>query len=101
MKISIQRQGVILCALIALGPPLAAQAGMQLKPDAPVPAPPAALAPPAAAVAPGTLQAAKPGSPRRGDRTAWTPCIRLINAVALGAAIDDEQRQAISGKCAN
>lgn len=95
MKVSIQRPGIVLFAVIALGPPLAAQAGMQLKPEP-------ALAPPAAAVAVETLQVAKPGPlPRRGDRTAWTPCIRLLNAVALGAAVNGDQRQAIIGQCAN
>ncbi len=111
MKVPLQRPGVILCALIALSPPLAVQAGMQLKPDAvptlapapvtPAPAAPAAVTP--MPEAPKARQAAKPASPaapRRGDKTAWTPCIRLVNAAALGAAITDEQRQALIERCA-
>lgn len=106
MDIPLQRSSAIGRAVIALWLGLcgAVQAGMQLQPvPAAEPAPMAAPALAPAAAAPQPRPSASPApapTQRPGEKTAWTPCIRLINAAALGAAIDAERRQALLEQCA-
>ncbi len=104
MDVPLQRSGAIGRAVIALGLGLcgASQAGMQLQPPpAAEPAPMAAPAPAPAAPKPRTAASPTPSPAQRPDeRTTWSPCIRLSNAAALGAAIDAERRQALLEQCA-
>lgn len=92
-------------ALLALCGP--AQAGMQLESAAVESEPETAPVHAAAAAAP-TLAAPRPrltASPvpapaqRRDEKAGWTPCIRLINAAAMGAVIDADRHQALLEHC--
>lgn len=104
MDVPLPRSGAIGRAVIALWLGLcgAVQAGMQLQPPpAAEPAPTTAPAPAAAAPRPRPIGSPAPAPTQRpGEKTAWTPCIRLTNAAALGAAIDAERRQALLEQCA-
>lgn len=104
MDVPLQRSGAIGRAVIALGLGLcgAAQAGMQVQPQPAEPAPKVAPAPAPAAPRPRIGAGPLPSPAQRPDeKTAWSPCLRLINAAALGAEIDTERRQALFAHCAS
>lgn len=109
MDVPLQRSGAIGRTVIALGLCLcgASQAGMQVQPP---PAEPAPKVAPAPAPATPTPTAPKPRiaagpvpstAQRQNEKAAWSPCLRLINAAALGAEIDTERRQALLAHCAS
>lgn len=102
MKVSLHRTGCIGRAVIALGLGLcgATQAGMQVQAQPTEPSPKAAPAS-AAAVPKSRSAAGLAPAPTNGpdERIAWSPCIRLINAAALGATIDAERHQALLEQC--
>ncbi len=105
MRISLHRTGVIGRIVIALSLCLcgATQAGMQVQAQPPAESSPKA-APASAPVAPKPRSAAGPApaaTSRPDEKTALSPCIRLTNAVVLGAAIDAERRQALLEQCAS
>ena len=102
MKVSLHQTGCVGRAVIALGLGLcgSTQAGMQLQSQPAEPAPKAAPAPASATSKPRTATGPAPSPTTRPDeRVAWSPCLRLVNAAALGASIDAERRQALLEHC--
>ncbi len=74
------------------------RAGMELQP--PAAAPPVTAPAPAPASASPRPRAGPAPVQRQDERSAWTPCIRLINAAALGAEIDSGRRRLLLEQCA-
>ena len=102
MKRSLHRTGVIGRAVIALslGCCCASQAGMQVQPMPSEPSPKAAPAAASAAPNPRLTAIPPPATKSRPPESiAWSPCIRLINAAALGAASQIGWRQALAEQC--
>jgi hypothetical protein len=108
MRLPYQGLGAAVRAMAVLALCGSAQAGMQLESVAVEPESETAPVHAAAAPAP-TLAAPRPrltASPvpapaqRRDEKAAWTPCIRLINAAAMGAVIDADRHQALLEHCA-
>ncbi len=110
MKFPTQGPGAWVRAAAALGLCLGevAQAGMKLQPPEAEPAagPVPAMAPaPALAPVPAAPKARAASSPtpvpatRQDEKTAWSPCIRLINAAAFGSNVDAELQQALREHC--
>lgn len=99
MRFPLQGLGGGLSAAVALCLCSPAQAGMQLQTPAAESANLEAAAPAATRPRAAASQAPVP-APRQDEKAAWSPCIRLINAAALGADVDAQRLQALRERCA-
>lgn len=101
MNVSLQQTGGFgrVFMLLCLGLCGAAQAGMQVQAE-PL-AEPKPKEAPAASKPRATAVPAQAATSRPDEKIAWSPCIRLINAAAMGAISEIEWRQTLLEHCAS